>query len=110
MVTTASGLQYEVVKQGTGPKPGPEAMVKVHYRGTLLDGTEFDSSYQRDEPAVLKVSSLIPGWAEALQLMPVGSVYRISVPPDLAYGDKEIGPEIGPNATLKFEIELLGIE
>lgn len=110
VVTTASGLQYVVMKQGDGPKPGPDAMVKVHYRGTLLDGTEFDSSYKRNEPVVLKVSALIPGWAEALQLMPVGSKYKLVLPATLAYGEKEVGPDIGPNSTLLFEIELLGIE
>lgn len=110
VVTTASGLQYEVVSQGTGPKPGPEATVKVHYRGTLLDGVEFDSSYRRGEPVVLKLASLIPGWSEALQLMPVGSKYKLAVPAALAYGEKEVGPDIGPNATLLFDIELLGIE
>ncbi len=110
VVTTASGLQYEVVVQGSGPKPGPEAMVKVHYRGTLLDGKEFDSSYKRGEPVVLKLASLIPGWSEALRLMPVGSKYKLVVPAALAYGEKEVGPDIGPNATLLFEIELLDIE
>jgi FKBP-type peptidyl-prolyl cis-trans isomerase len=85
-------------------------MVKVHYRGTLLDGKEFDSSYQRGEPVVLNPDSLIPGWSEALQLMPVGSKYKLVLPAALAYGDKEVGPDIGPNATLLFEIELLGIE
>ena len=110
VVTTDSGLQYEVVTQGTGPKPGPDATVKVHYRGTLLDGTEFDSSYKRGEPVVLKLASLIPGWSEALQLMPVGSKYKLVLPSTLAYGDKEVGPDIGPNATLLFDIELLGIE
>jgi FKBP-type peptidyl-prolyl cis-trans isomerase len=110
VVTTASGLQYEVVVQGSGPKPGPKDMVKVHYRGTLLDGKEFDSSYQRGEPVVLNPDSLIPGWSEALQLMPVGSKYKLVLPAALAYGEKEVGPDIGPNATLLFEIELLGIE
>ena len=110
VITTASGLQYEVLSQGDGPKPGPDAMVRVHYRGTLLNGKEFDSSYRRGEPVVLKLSALIPGWTEALQLMRVGSKYRLVLPANLAYGEKEVGPDIGPNATLLFEIELLDIE
>lgn len=110
VLTTASGLQYEVVTLGTGPKPGPEDMVKVHYRGTLVNGKEFDSSYQRGEPVLFKVGAVIPGWSEALQLMPVGSTYKLALPGDLAYGEREVGPDIGPNSTLLFEVELLGIE
>ncbi len=110
VITTASGLQYQVLTQGKGPRPGPNARVKVNYRGLLVDGKEFDSSYRRGTPAELQVASLIPGWSEALQLMPVGSKYRFVLPPSLAYGDKEVDPKVGPNSTLIFEIELLGIE
>lgn len=110
VVTTASGLQYQVLSEGKGPKPGPDAQVKVHYRGTLLNGTEFDSSYKRGEPVTLKLSAVIPGWTEALKLMKVGGKYKLFVPSDLAYGEREVGQEIGPNSTLIFEVELLGIE
>jgi len=110
VTTTASGLQYEVITQGTGPKPKATDRVSVHYRGTLIDGTEFDSSYTRGQPAQFALNAVIPGWGEALQLMPVGSKYKICLPPDLAYGDRGAGPQIGPNATLVFEIELLSID
>lgn len=110
VVVTASGLQYQVLSEGKGPKPGPDAQVKVHYRGTLLDGKEFDSSYQRGEPVTLKMDAVIPGWTEALKLMNVGGKYKLFVPANLAYGDREVGQEIGPNSTLIFEVELLGIE
>jgi len=106
---TASGLQYEVLRPGTGPSPTPEDTVRVHYHGMFADGTEFDSSYRRGVPSVFAVSDLIPGWAEALQLMPVGAMWRIYVPPGLAYGEQGAGP-IGPNELLIFSIELLGIE
>lgn len=108
--TTSSGLQYKVLKQGDGPKPTAADTVKVHYRGTLLDGTEFDSSYKRGEPAVFPLNGVIRGWTEGLQLMSVGSKYRLFVPADLAYGAHGAGAAIGPNATLIFDVELLGIE
>lgn len=110
VVVTDSGLQYQVLSEGKGPKPGPNAMVKVHYRGTLLNGTEFDSSYQRGEPVTLKMDAVIPGWTEALKLMHVGGKYKLFVPANLAYGEREVGEQIGPNSTLIFEVELLGIE
>lgn len=110
VVTTASGLQYQVITEGKGPKPGPKAAVKVHYRGTLLDGKEFDSSYKRGAPVSLKINEVIPGWTEALPLMQVGGKYKLFVPPALAYGEREVGQDIGPNSTLIFEVELLGIE
>ena len=110
VVVTASGLQYQVISEGKGPKPGPDAKVKVHYRGTLLDGKEFDSSYKRGEPVTLKLNAVIPGWTEALKLMKVGGKYKLFVPSNLAYGEREVGQEIGPNSTLIFEVELLGVE
>jgi FKBP-type peptidyl-prolyl cis-trans isomerase FkpA len=105
--TTASGLQYEVLRQGDGPKPTKDDQVKVHYRGMFVDGTPFDSSYGGD-PAVFLTGAMIPDFTEALMLMPVGSQYRVVLPPNIAYGENGSGP-IGPNATLIFEIELLGI-
>lgn len=110
VVTTASGLQYKVLKQGSGSMPTADDRVTVHYTGTLLDGTEFDSSVRRGEPATFPVKGVIAGWTEALQLMSVGSQYRLFIPSDLAYGDRGAGPKIGPNATLVFDVELLGIE
>jgi FKBP-type peptidyl-prolyl cis-trans isomerase len=110
VVTTESGLQYKIITAGEGPKPGAEDVVKVHYRGTLLDGTEFDSSYKRDEPVTFPVGGVIPGWVEALQLMPVGSKWELYIPSGLAYGPGGAGGQIGPNSTLKFEVELLSIE
>ncbi len=110
VVTTESGLQYKVVTAGTGKKPAAEDTVSVHYRGTLLDGTEFDSSYARGEPAEFPVNRVIPGWTEALQLMPVGSKWELYIPSDLAYGKAGTGRDIGPNATLLFEVELLDIK
>jgi FKBP-type peptidyl-prolyl cis-trans isomerase len=109
VTTTSSGLQYEVLRQGDGPMPVPTDSVRVHYKGTLLDGQEFDSSYGRGEPAVFLAGGLIPGFNEALQMMPVGSHYRIVIPSALAYGANGVPPDIGPNATLIFEMELLGI-
>ncbi len=106
---TASGLQYQVVKAGDGPKPAATDTVKVHYVGTLLDGTEFDSSVARGEPAQFALNAVIPGWTEALQLMPVGSKYTLWIPSELAYGDRGTPGAIGPNATLRFEVELLEI-
>jgi FKBP-type peptidyl-prolyl cis-trans isomerase len=107
--TTASGLQYEVITEGTGPIPSAEDRVRVHYHGTLIDGTVFDSSVERGEPAVFGVGQVIPGWTEALQLMPVGSKWKIYVPSELAYGERGAGADIGPNTTLIFEVELLEI-
>lgn len=109
VVTTASGLQYLELKKGSGPTPKESDRVKVHYRGKLLDGTEFDSSYARNEPAVFPVNGVIPGWTEALQLMATGSSYRVFVPSKLAYGTRGAGQAIGPNAMLVFEVELLEI-
>ena len=107
--TSASGLQYKVLRQGTGPKPQATEKVKVNYRGTLLDGTEFDSSYKRNKPAVFPINGVIPGWTEALQLMNPGSKYRLFVPSKLAYGARGAGQMIGPNAMLIFDVELLAI-
>ena len=107
--TTASGLQYQVITEGKGPKPTTTDRVKVHYTGTLLDGTKFDSSVDRGEPAEFALNQVIPGWTEALQLMPVGSKYTLWIPSDLAYGDRGTPGPIGPNATLKFDVELLEI-
>ena len=106
---TESGLQYEVMEEGDGPTPEAGDNVTIHYRGTLLDGTEFDSSYERGEPATFGVGQVIPGFSEGLQLMPVGSTYKLYIPGDLAYGEQGAGQDIGPNATLIFEIELLEI-
>jgi FKBP-type peptidyl-prolyl cis-trans isomerase FkpA len=108
--TTASGLQYEVVTEGTGATPKTTDTVKVHYKGTLIDGTTFDSSYDRGEPITFAVTGVIAGWTEGLQLMKVGGKYKLYVPSDLAYGPRGAGEKIGPNSTLIFEIELLGIE
>lgn len=107
VITTESGLQYIVLKQGDGPIPSKSSTVKVHYRGTLLNGEEFDSSYNRGQPTEMQVGAFIPGWIEALQLMKVGSKYKLFIPSELAYGARESGPKIGPNSTLIFEIELL---
>src|SRR5215467_2089506 len=103
---TASGLQYKVEKEGTGPQPKATDMVTVNYRGTLIDGTEFDSSYKRNAPATFPVNGVIKGWTEALQLMKQGSKYQLFIPSNLAYGERAMGPDIGPNATLIFEVEL----
>ena len=108
--TLASGLQYKIIKAGAGEKPGPESQVVAHYRGTLIDGTEFDSSYARGEPATFAVDQVIRGWQEALQLMSAGSSWQIVVPADLAYGERGAGGTIGPHATLLFDIELLEIK
>ena len=109
VITTDSGLQYQVIKEGDGDKPEVTDRVTVHYRGTLLDGTEFDSSHKRGKPATFPVRGVIPGWTEALQLMPVGSTYKLFVPSKLAYGERGGGRKIGPNSTLVFEVELLEI-
>jgi FKBP-type peptidyl-prolyl cis-trans isomerase FkpA len=109
VVTLESGLQYEILKEGAGSKPTLEDTVDCQYRGTLVDGTEFDSSYARNQPATFAVKGVVKGWTEALQLMPVGSKWRIVVPPQLAYGERGTGP-IAPNSTLVFELELLGVK
>ncbi len=109
VTTTPSGLQYEVVTMGTGPKPSLESTVKVNYTGKLIDGTEFDSSVKRNAPAQFPVSGVIPGWTEALQLMPVGSKFILYIPANLAYGERGAGEIIKPYSTLIFEVELLEI-
>lgn len=109
VMVTESGLQYEVVAEGDGPKPTEADTVTVHYRGTLLDGTEFDSSYSRNEPATFPLNAVITGWIEGLQLMSVGSTYRFYISPELGYGEAGAGGVIGPNELLIFEVELLGI-
>jgi FKBP-type peptidyl-prolyl cis-trans isomerase FklB len=108
--TLPSGLQYKVIKAGTGKKPKLSETVIAHYRGTLIDGTEFDSSYKRGQPATFQVSGVIPGWTEALQLMEEGAKWRLFIPSNLAYGERGAGGVIGPNATLVFEIELISIQ
>ena len=110
VVTLPSGLQYKVMKEGTGNTPKATDKVKVNYKGTLIDGTEFDSSYKRGEPAVFQADKVIAGWTEALQLMKEGSKWEVYIPSTLAYGERGGGPVIGPNSTLIFEIELLSIE
>lgn len=110
VVTLPSGLQYEIMREGGGPTPKATDRVKVHYEGRLIDGTVFDSSVQRGEPAVFGVTQVIKGWVEALQLMQVGAKWKLFIPQDLAYGDRGAGGQIGPYATLVFEVELIGIE
>jgi FKBP-type peptidyl-prolyl cis-trans isomerase FklB len=110
VVTLASGLQYKILTAGTGPKPTASDTVVCNYKGTLINGREFDSSYKRGQPASFPVSGVIKGWTEALQLMPVGSKWELFIPPDLAYGSRGAGGVIGPNATLIFEVELLSIK
>ncbi len=109
VTTTASGLQYEIITEGTGQKPVAEDQVRVHYHGTLIDGTVFDSSVERGEPVVFGVGQVIPGWTEALQLMPVGSKWKIYLPASIGYGEQGAGRDIGPNSVLIFEVELLEI-
>lgn len=109
VVELPSGLQYEILKQGTGAKPSANDKVKCHYHGTLINGTVFDSSVQRGEPATFGVSQVIPGWIEALRLMPVGSKWRLFIPSNLAYGEHGAGDVIEPNSTLIFDVELLDI-
>ncbi len=108
--TTASGLQYKVVTEGTGASPKATDTVSVHYKGTLIDGNEFDSSYSRGQPASFPVNGVIKGWTEALQLMKVGSKWQLFIPSDLAYGERGAGRNIGPNSTLIFDVELLSIK
>ncbi|WP_029148208.1 FKBP-type peptidyl-prolyl cis-trans isomerase [Methylophilus sp. 5] len=110
VTTTASGLQYKQLEAGNGAKPTTSDRVKVHYHGTLTDGTVFDSSYDRGEPIVFPVTGVISGWVEGLQLMNVGSKFELTIPSELAYGANGSGPVIGPDATLVFQVELLGIE
>jgi len=109
VVTTASGLQYRVLSKGEGPSPKADSTVDVHYRGTLVDGTEFDSSYSRGEPATFPVSNVIPGWTEALQLMKEGGTWEIVIPAELAYADQGAPPVIPPGSALIFEVELLKV-
>ena len=109
VVTLESGLQYEIIKSGEGAKPTINDQVTTHYHGTLLDGTVFDSSVERGQPATFPVSGVIKGWTEALQLMTVGSKWKLFVPYDLAYGERGAGPKIGPYTTLIFEVELISI-
>jgi len=110
VVTTASGLQYKILKSGDGPKPTAGDTVVCNYKGTLIDGKEFDSSYKRGQPATFPVGGVIKGWTEALQLMPVGSKWQLFIPSDLAYGDRQAGPDITPGSTLIFEVELMSIQ
>ena len=111
MIATASGLKYQVIKQGTGPvSPKATDTVKVHYHGTLLNGTVFDSSVERGEPISFPLNGVIPGWTEGLQLMKVGDKFKFEIPPNLAYGASSPSPKIPPNSTLVFEVELLGIQ
>jgi FKBP-type peptidyl-prolyl cis-trans isomerase len=112
VITTESGLQYEIIREGEGIYPKPEDIVSVHYRGTLISGKEFDNSYKRGQPAKVRVREVLPGWAEALQKVKVGSKFRIFVPPHLGYGSRSAGAKgiVGPQSTLIFEVELLGIE
>jgi len=110
VVVLPSGLQYKILTPGTGPKPMATDTVVCNYRGTFIDGTEFDSSYKRNQPATFPVNGVIKGWTEALQLMPVGSKWQLFIPSDLAYGSRGAGGVIGPNKTLVFEVELLSIQ
>ena len=109
VVVLASGLQYEIITEGTGPKPTATDKVTCHYHGTLIDGTVFDSSVRRGQPATFPLNMVIKGWTEGLQLMTVGSKWRFFIPPQLAYGDRQVSAQIGPNSTLIFDVELLGI-
>ena len=109
VIETPSGLQYEIITEGTGPKPNANNTVTCHYHGTMIDGSIFDSSVQRGQPAKFPLNQVIKGWTEGVALMPTGSKWRFFIPPHLGYGDRQIGPTIGPNSTLIFEVELLGI-
>lgn len=110
VMVTESGLQYKVLETGEGASPGAADVVTVHYRGTLVDGTQFDSSYDRGQPATFPVSGVIAGWTEALQLMKPGAKWQLVIPADLAYGERGAGQDIGPNATLLFDVELISVE
>ena len=110
VVTLPSGLQYEIIKQGDGPKPSAHNTVTCHYHGTTIKGDVFDSSVKRGQPASFPLNAVIKGWTEALQLMPVGSKWKLFIPPQLAYGNKTISREIGPNSTLIFEVELISFK
>lgn len=110
VVTLPDGLQYKIIKEGTGPKPTINDSVTVHYAGTLVDGTEFDSSYKRGQPITFPVSGVIKGWTEALQLMPAGSTWELFIPADLAYGSRGAPPVIGPNEVLIFKVELISVD
>ncbi|MGR9051194.1 MAG: FKBP-type peptidyl-prolyl cis-trans isomerase [Gammaproteobacteria bacterium] len=110
VVTTASGLQYEVIQEGTGASPNASDSVTVHYRGTTIDGSEFDSSYSRGAPATFPLNRVIAGWTEGVQLMKEGAKYRFYIPSNLAYGTRGAGRKIGPNATLIFDIELIKVQ
>jgi FKBP-type peptidyl-prolyl cis-trans isomerase FklB len=107
IVALPSGLQYEIITQGTGPKPAAHNEVTCHYHGTLINGTIFDSSVQRGKPASFPLNMVIKGWTEGLQLMPTGSKWRFFIPPHLGYGDRQVSAQIGPNSTLIFEVELI---
>ena len=109
IVALPSGLQYEIIMEGTGPKPTATSKVTCHYHGTLIDGTVFDSSVRRGQPATFPLNQVIKGWTEGLQLMSTGSKWRFFIPPNLGYGDRQVSAQIGPNSTLIFEVELLGI-
>lgn len=109
VVSLPSGLQYEILTEGNGPKPNASNKVTCHYHGTLIDGTVFDSSVQRGQPATFPLNMVITGWTEGLQLMPQGSKWRFFIPPHLGYGDRQVSAQIGPNSTLIFDVELLGI-
>ena len=109
IVALPSGLQYEIITEGSGAKPLASNKVTCHYHGTLIDGTVFDSSVKRGQPATFPLNAVIKGWTEGLQLMPTGSKWRFFIPPHLGYGDRQVGGQIGPNSTLIFEVELLGI-
>ncbi len=110
VVVTESGLQYKVIEAGDGESPGPADVATVHYKGTLINGTQFDSSYDRGQPATFPVGGVIPGWTEALQLMKPGAKWQLVIPSDLAYGERGAGQDIGPNATLLFDVELISVQ
>ena len=110
IVVTESGLQYKILEPGEGDVPGPADLATVHYRGTLIDGTQFDSSYDRGQPATFPVGGVIPGWTEALQMMKPGAKWQLFIPAELAYGERGAGQDIGPNATLLFDVELISVE
>lgn len=109
IISLPSGLQYEIISEGTGPKPNAADNVTCHYHGTLIDGTVFDSSVKRGQPATFLLNMVIKGWTEGLQLMHTGSKWRFFIPPHLGYGDRQVSAQIGPNSTLIFEVELLGV-